>query len=130
MPWREDDHDVADEGVLHEIAAASGVETTTEDAGDRVLADGEERRQRGVIGSPHVFAGDEAFVCPLLEISRIDGELRTHRRRQRARGAPLGCIHIPPRVLLQTSGHSDLRRLNEVRAVLPGVPVAGLLPGR
>jgi hypothetical protein len=62
--------------VLHEIAAASGVETTTEDAGDRVLADWEESRQRGLIGSPHVFAGDEAFVCPLLEISRIDGELR------------------------------------------------------
>jgi predicted DsbA family dithiol-disulfide isomerase len=72
----EDGLEIAHDGVLLEIAAAAGVESPTEGARETVLADWEEGRQRGVVGSPHFFVGDEGFFCPSLDISRVDGELR------------------------------------------------------
>ena len=33
-------------------------------------------QQRGVIGSPHIFIGDDGFFCPTLDIQHVDGELR------------------------------------------------------
>jgi len=72
----EDGLDIADDDVLLEIAAGAGVESPTEGARDKVLADWEEGRQRGVVGSPHCFVGDDGFFCPSLNISRVDGELR------------------------------------------------------
>jgi predicted DsbA family dithiol-disulfide isomerase len=72
----EDGLDIADDGVLLEIAAAAGVESPTEGVPETVLADWTSGRQRGVVGSPHFFVGDEGFFCPSLDISRVDGELR------------------------------------------------------
>jgi 2-hydroxychromene-2-carboxylate isomerase len=40
-----------------------------------VQADYAEGRERGVIGSPHFFVGDEGYFCPTLAIERIDGHL-------------------------------------------------------
>jgi len=40
-----------------------------------VLADWQEGRARGVIGSPHFFVGDESWFCPSLDIRRVDGRL-------------------------------------------------------
>jgi 2-hydroxychromene-2-carboxylate isomerase len=45
-------------------------------AGDAdVHADYAEGRDRGVIGSPHFFVGDDDFFCPTLAIERVDGHL-------------------------------------------------------
>jgi predicted DsbA family dithiol-disulfide isomerase len=68
--------DIADEAVILEIAASADVEPPTETARQAVLADWEEGRQRGVVGSPHFFAGGEGFFCPSLDITRVDGKLR------------------------------------------------------
>ena len=40
-----------------------------------VHADLAEGRDRGVIGSPHFFVGDDDFFCPTLAIERVDGHL-------------------------------------------------------
>jgi len=44
----------------------------------RQLVEGDWRRgrERGVIGSPHFFAGETSLFCPALDISRVGGELR------------------------------------------------------
>ncbi len=68
--------DVADPAVLVGIAGAAGVANPDAAAHEKVLADWEEGQHRGVIGSPHFFAGDEGFFCPSLDISHIDGRLR------------------------------------------------------
>jgi 2-hydroxychromene-2-carboxylate isomerase len=45
-------------------------------AGDAdVQADYAEGRDRGVVGSPHFFVGDDDFFCPTLAIERVDGHL-------------------------------------------------------
>jgi predicted DsbA family dithiol-disulfide isomerase len=72
----EDGLDIADGEVLGQIATAAGIEMPTEHAHTEVLADWDEGRRRGVVGSPHFFVGDEGFFCPALDISRVDGELR------------------------------------------------------
>lgn len=48
------------------------------EAGDheRVVADWDEGRDRGVVGSPHFFLGDEGFFCPLLKMDPGDGDRR------------------------------------------------------
>ena len=72
----EDGRDIADDDGVGQIAAAAGIEVPTERAHTEVLADWDEGRQRGVVGSPHFFVGDDGFFCPTLDISRVDGELR------------------------------------------------------
>jgi predicted DsbA family dithiol-disulfide isomerase len=72
----EEGRDIADEGVLVDIAATAGVESPTEGALEQVLADWGEGRRRGVVGSPHFFVGEDGFFCPSLDISRVDGALR------------------------------------------------------
>ena len=71
----EDGRDVADPFVLSEIAAAHGL---TPDAGARVavLADWEAGRARGVQGSPEFLVGGKSWFCPVLDITRVDGELQ------------------------------------------------------
>lgn len=71
----EDGRDVADAAVLSEIAAAHGVTVDGAAARAGVLADWEHGRARGVRGSPEFFVGGEAYFCPVLDISRVDGEL-------------------------------------------------------
>lgn len=71
----EDGRDVADPAVLAEVAAAHGVTVDGDTARAGVLADWEHGRARGVRGSPEFFVGGEAYFCPVLDISRVDGEL-------------------------------------------------------
>jgi 2-hydroxychromene-2-carboxylate isomerase len=72
----EDGADLGDPAVVLALAREHGVEPP--EPGDRaaVLADWEEGRARGVIGSPHFFAGGEGFFCPALDIQKEDGHLR------------------------------------------------------
>ena len=68
---------VGDEAVLADLAAAHGVGPATEVDDQAVLDSLDEGRRRGVIGSPHFFAGDGGFFCPTLDIQRTgDGHLR------------------------------------------------------
>ena len=72
----EDGRDVADPAVLAAIAQAHGVTVDPVAARAAVLADWEAGRTRGVRGSPEFFVGGEAWFCPVLDITRVDGELR------------------------------------------------------
>src|SRR6266540_7410047 len=69
----EDGGDIADPAVLHRIASPAGIELPPARGHEKVLADWTEGQQRGVIGSPHFFVGDQGFFCPSLDISRVDG---------------------------------------------------------
>jgi 2-hydroxychromene-2-carboxylate isomerase len=46
------------------------------DGAQLVMADWDEGRRRGVIGSPHFFVGKADFFCPSLDIAHVDGQLR------------------------------------------------------
>lgn len=72
----EQGRDIASPEVLAEVAHAVGMEPTIDGGHPRVLADWAEGRDRGVIGSPHFFLGEEGFFCPSLAITRIDGRLQ------------------------------------------------------
>jgi predicted DsbA family dithiol-disulfide isomerase len=67
---------IDDPTVLAEIARRSGIEVPGPLDRDRVLADLAEGRDRGVVGSPHFFLGDDGWFCPALDIRRVEGELR------------------------------------------------------
>jgi 2-hydroxychromene-2-carboxylate isomerase len=68
--------DIADPEVLAHLAADVGVTADLDDTA-AVLADHEEGRARGVIGSPHFFTPAGSFFCPSLDISRdAKGHLR------------------------------------------------------
>jgi len=64
--------DIADPRVLQALADDLAVGMPDDDDHQRVLFDYEEGRQRGVVGSPHFFAGGESAFCPALQISRDD----------------------------------------------------------
>lgn len=73
----EEGRDVASPAVLAGVAAecglpAGGGGVPTEP----VTADWREGRARGVIGSPHFFAGGQGWFCPGLDISHDHGQLR------------------------------------------------------
>lgn len=68
--------DIADPEVLAELAAEAGVDPPGPEANAAVLADWEEGRTRGVIGSPHFIVGGQGFFCPALDISHVDGHFR------------------------------------------------------
>jgi predicted DsbA family dithiol-disulfide isomerase len=68
--------DVADPEVLDEIAGELGVPAADELVTEPVMADWSKGRDRGVIGSPHFFAGGQGWFCPALDISHEDGQLR------------------------------------------------------
>jgi len=72
----EDGRDVADPAVLAEVAATHGVTVDGDAARAGVLADWEQGRARGVRGSPEFFVGGTAYFCPVLDITRVDGELQ------------------------------------------------------
>lgn len=63
---------VAERDVLAGLAAECGVGPLSDAAVTEAAAhaDLEEGRQRGVIGSPHFFIGEEPFFCPALDIER------------------------------------------------------------
>lgn len=60
--------------VLAAVATSHGLPPPDPAAGNAtVLEDYEEGRRRGVIGSPHFFAGGTGFFCPALHIEHDDG---------------------------------------------------------
>lgn len=67
--------DISDPAVLQQIADDLGVGMPDEFDRDGVRADWEEGRQRGVVGSPHFFCGDDGVFCPALSITRDDSGL-------------------------------------------------------
>lgn len=73
----EEGRDIADPAVLRDIAGRSGLPAELA-AGDEdaVRAEWDEGRRRGVVGSPHFFAGGRDFFCPSLDIRRVDEHLR------------------------------------------------------
>lgn len=80
----EEGRDIADPGVLSEIASAHGVAPL--DRGDlgAVLADWRRGQDRGVKGSPHFFCGTRDMFCPSLDISRQEGGQLVVRRNTQA----------------------------------------------
>lgn len=72
----EDGLDIADPGVLADVAATHGVEAPGPGHHQRVRSDWEEGRRRGVVGSPHFFVDGDDFFCPSLDVARVDGRLR------------------------------------------------------
>jgi len=74
----EDGLDVEDPASLRELADRFGVPHSDPDATRaRVIADLDEGRARGVIGSPHFFTPRGDFFCPALDVSR-DAEGHLH----------------------------------------------------
>lgn len=68
--------DVGDAEVLDALAAEHDLVVGDDDHA-AVLADLDEGRRRGVVGSPYFFAGGEAFFCPALIVGHDDeGNLR------------------------------------------------------
>lgn len=64
--------DIADPGVLAEVAETHGFEVTDEDRAT-VETDHSEGEARGVIGSPYFFAGGDGFFCPTFAVAHDDG---------------------------------------------------------
>lgn len=62
--------DISDPSVVQALADDLAVGLPDEADHQRVLADLEEGRTRGVIGSPHFFAHGQGAFCPALNISR------------------------------------------------------------
>lgn len=72
----EDGIDIAAPEVLAGVAAQHGVDVTPDDHA-AVLADHDEGRRRGVVGSPYFITGAGAFFCPALDVGRdAQGHLR------------------------------------------------------
>lgn len=67
--------DVGDPTVLADIGRRLGVPEVEEQDRVAVLADLEDGRRRGVVGSPHFFVGETGFFCPTLSIERVDGRI-------------------------------------------------------
>lgn len=67
---------IADPGVLRDIAASCGVEEPLAGVDGDVIADWRDGERRGVIGSPHFFGASGNWFCPTLTITHLDGELR------------------------------------------------------
>jgi len=62
-------HDVSDPEVLARVAARFDVAVPSAEAGERLVrSEYEEGRQRGVVGSPHVFLASGDRFCPTLRI--------------------------------------------------------------
>ncbi len=66
----EEGQDIGQDSVLDRIADRHGLRRPDDFAA--VLADHADGVARGVVGSPHVFAGDYTAFCPVLDISRAE----------------------------------------------------------
>lgn len=68
--------DISDPIVLATVAAGLGIDLPDEHDRQAVLDDWRTGQERGVLGSPHFFAGDANVFCPSLAISKDEhGEL-------------------------------------------------------
>jgi predicted DsbA family dithiol-disulfide isomerase len=72
----EDGRDISDPYELDAIARRFDLEYSEADSLHSINDDWEEGRRRGVIGSPHFYFGQDAFFCPTLNISRVEGHLQ------------------------------------------------------
>ncbi len=74
----EEGRDISRPDELVRIADLAGVTRAagSTDGARLVMADWDEGRRRGVIGSPHFFIGEAGFFCPSLDICHVDGELK------------------------------------------------------
>lgn len=68
--------DIADVGVLREIAASCGVDEPVPVSDNDVIESWLAGKERGVVGSPHFFAAEGNWFCPSLTITHADGGLR------------------------------------------------------
>jgi len=66
----EEGRDISDPVTLEYLARDLGVVMADETDRAAVLADLDEGRQRGVLGSPHFFCGDIDVFCPSLDITK------------------------------------------------------------
>ena len=66
----EQGRDISDPEVLTSLANDFGVVTPDESDRAAVIADWHEGQQRGVLGSPHFFCGDNDVFCPTLDITK------------------------------------------------------------
>ncbi len=70
--------DISDPAVLASVADEHGVPAQPEPLPgepDPVVEEWDLGRRRGVLGSPHYFAGDVNLFCPLLDITRAGDEV-------------------------------------------------------
>lgn len=67
--------DVGDPAGVAEIGRRLGVPEVEEQDRTAVIADLEEGRRRGVVGSPHFFIDGTGYFCPTLLIERVDDRL-------------------------------------------------------
>ena len=67
-------HDVADPDILAAVARRHGVALPADT--EAAVADWHAGQERGVVGSPHFFAGDRSLFCPSLDIAREGEHLR------------------------------------------------------
>jgi len=72
----EEGRDIGDPDELATIARSFDLDLGGPDAEGAVHTDWHEGERRGVVGSPHFFVGDDAFFCPTLHITRVDGHLQ------------------------------------------------------
>ena len=66
--------DVGDPAVVATIARAHELDVTEIDPG-AILAEYDEGRHRGVVGSPYFIVDGIGYFCPALDIRRVDGHL-------------------------------------------------------
>ena len=71
--------DIADAAVLRRLADELGIGEPDDDDRAAVMTDWQEGIRRGVIGSPHFFAGAGSAFCPSLQITRGEAGLTIHR---------------------------------------------------
>ena len=66
----EEGQDISDRTVLEHLAHDLGVVMPDESDRADVVADWHEGVQRGVLGSPHFFCGNESVFCPSLNVTK------------------------------------------------------------
>ena len=71
--------DIGDDRVVAQLAAEHGLDVPDDEARAGVVADWEDGRRRGVLGSPQFFVEETGYFCPVLDIRRVDGHLRIRR---------------------------------------------------
>jgi predicted DsbA family dithiol-disulfide isomerase len=84
--------DLADPAVLAELGARFGLPPVDEQDVAGVLADYEEGRARGVIGSPHFFCDHADHFCPSLEITSTESGRSIRRQQAELRGFLERCL--------------------------------------
>jgi predicted DsbA family dithiol-disulfide isomerase len=92
----EEGRDISDRTVLEHLAHDLGVVMPDESDRADVVADWHEGEQRGVLGSPHFFCGNESVFCPSLNISKDPaGGMSIVRDVSRLTGFMVRCLAQP-----------------------------------